>query len=328
MLLDCPLYTTDYGSAYLGDALELLDCLESNSVDLVITSPPFALQREKSYGNVEQEAYVSWLFAFCEKVYRVLAPQGSFVLDLGGAYQSKRPVRSLYNYRILIKLCDDLDFRLAEEFFWYNPSKLPSPIEWVNKRKIRAKDAVNTIWWLSKTDNPKANVSNVLVPYSERMKKLLKNPEKFYQPKERPSGHDIGKAFANNNGGAIPSNLLQIPNTESGSRYIQMCKAANIAAHPARFPQKLPQFFINFLTEPGDTVLDIFAGSNTTGAAAESLRRHWIAFEQNRAYLAASAFRFVDANTSQEQITTLFTQLMTVSQTLALKTLDTQHIFD
>ena len=328
MLLDCPLYTTDYGSAYLGDALELLDCLESNSVDLVITSPPFALQREKSYGNVEQEAYVSWLFAFCEKVYRVLAPQGSFVLDLGGAYQSKRPVRSLYNYRILIKLCDDLDFRLAEEFFWYNPSKLPSPIEWVNKRKIRAKDAVNTIWWLSKTDNPKANVSNVLVPYSERMKKLLKNPEKFYQPKERPSGHDIGKAFANNNGGAIPSNLLQIPNTESSSRYIQLCKAANIAAHPARFPQKLPQFFINFLTEPGDTVLDIFAGSNTTGAAAELLRRHWIAFEQNRSYLAASAFRFVDANTSQEQITTLFTQLMTVSQTLALKSLDTQRIFD
>lgn len=328
MLLDCPLYTTDYGSAYLGDALKLLDCLESNSIDLVITSPPFALQREKIYGNVEQQAYVNWLFTFCEKVYRVLAPRGSFVLDLGGAYQSKRPVRSLYNYRILIKLCDDLDFRLAEEFFWYNPSKLPSPIEWVNKRKIRAKDAVNTIWWLSKTDNPKANVSNVLVPYSERMKKLLKNPEKFYQPKERPSGHNIGKAFANNNGGAIPSNLLQIPNTESGSRYIQMCKAANIAAHPARFPQKLPQFFINFLTDPGDTVLDIFAGSNTTGAAAESLRRHWIAFEQNRAYLAASAFRFVDASTSTEQIATLFEQLMSRSQTLVLKTLDPQRIFD
>jgi len=318
MLLDCPLYTTDYGSAYLGNALELLDCLESNSIDLVITSPPFALQREKSYGNVEQEAYVNWLFTFCEKVYRVLAPRGSFVLDLGGAYQSKRPVRSLYNYRLLIKLCDDLDFRLAEEFFWYNPSKLPSPIEWVNKRKIRAKDAVNTIWWLSKTDNPKANVSNVLVPYSERMKKLLENPGKFYQPKERPSGHDIGKAFANNNGGAIPSNLLQIPNTESGSRYIQLCKAANISAHPARFPQKLPQFFIKFLTEPGDTVLDIFAGSNTTGAAAESLRRHWLAFEQNRSYLAASAFRFVDANTSKEQMTTLFAQLMSISQTLAL----------
>ncbi|MBD1877315.1 site-specific DNA-methyltransferase [Coleofasciculus sp. FACHB-T130] len=310
MNLKKPLYATNYGAAYIGDSLELLDCLESDSIDLVMTSPPFALLREKSYGNVEQEAYINWLFAFCQKVYRVLSPQGSFVIDLGGAYQSKRPVRSLYNYRILIKLCDQLDFRLAEEFFWHNPSKLPSPIEWVNKRKIRAKDSVNTVWWLSKTDYPKANVSNVLVPYSERMKKLHENPEKYYKPKARPSGHDIGSGFATNNGGAIPSNLLQIPNSESNSRYIQLCKAVGIAAHPARFPQKLPRFFINFLTDPGDTVLDIFAGSNTTGAAAEALRRRWIAFEQNPSYLAASAFRFLEDNQSIEAASALFKKLV------------------
>ncbi|MBD2539498.1 site-specific DNA-methyltransferase [Coleofasciculus sp. FACHB-SPT36] len=310
MNLKKPLYATNYGAAYIGDSLELLDCLESDSIDLVMTSPPFALLREKSYGNVEQEAYIDWLFAFCRKVHRVLSPQGSFVIDLGGAYQSKRPVRSLYNYRILIKLCDQLDFRLAEEFFWHNPSKLPSPIEWVNKRKIRAKDSVNTVWWLSKTDYPKANVSNVLVPYSERMKKLHENPEKYYKPKARPSGHDIGSGFATNNGGAIPSNLLQIPNSESNSRYIQLCKAVGIAAHPARFPQKLPRFFINFLTDPGDTVLDIFAGSNTTGAAAEALRRRWIAFEQNPSYLAASAFRFLEDNQSIEAASALFKKLV------------------
>jgi DNA modification methylase len=292
MTLPNPLYTTDYGAAYVGDSLLLLDRLEPDSIDLVLTSPPFALQRKKTYGNVEQEDYVEWLLEFCQKVYRVLSPTGSFVLDLGGAYQSKRPVRSLYNYRILIELCDRLDFRLAEEFFWFNPSKLPSPIEWVNKQKIRAKDAVNTVWWLSKTDRPKANVSNVLVPYSKRMKKLHANPEKYYKPKERPSGHDISKNFAIDNGGAIPSNLLEIPNTESNSSYIQACKSAGVAPHPARFPQKLPMFFIKFLTEPGDKVLDIFAGSNTTGFAAEELARKWIAFEEDPAYLAASAFRF------------------------------------
>jgi DNA modification methylase len=310
MVLEKPLYTTNYGAAYVGDSLELLDNLEPDSIDLVITSPPFALQREKSYGNVEQEAYVDWLFAFCKKVYRVLADHGSFVIDLGGAYQRKRPVRSLHNYRILIKLCDELDFRLAEEFFWYNPSKLPSPIEWVNKRKIRAKDAVNTVWWLSKSDYPKANVANVLVPYSERMKKLHENPEKYYKPKERPSGHDIGSGFATDNGGAIPSNLLQIPNTESNSRYIQRCKSAGISAHPARFPQKLPLFFINFLTDPGDTVLDIFAGSNTTGAAAEAVQRRWISFEENPSYLAASAFRFMDVNENVAEASTLFQKLL------------------
>jgi DNA modification methylase len=122
MNLSNPLYTTDYGAAYVGDSLLLLDRLEPDSIDLVLTSPPFALQRKKTYGNVEQDDYVEWLLEFCKKVYRVLSPTGSFVLDLGGAYQSKRPVRSLYNYRILIELCDRLDFRLAEEFFFRSDS--------------------------------------------------------------------------------------------------------------------------------------------------------------------------------------------------------------
>jgi len=321
MSLPNPLYITGYGKAYVGDSLLLLDQLETDSVDLVLTSPPFALQRKKTYGNVEQENYVDWLFEFCKKVYRVLSPTGSFVLDLGGAYQSKRPIRSLYNYRILIKLCDELEFRLAEEFFWFNPAKLPSPIEWVNKRKIRAKDAVNTVWWLSKTDNPKANVSNVLVPYSERMKKLQANPQKYYTPKERPSGHDISKNFAADNGGAIPSNLLEIPNTESNSSYIQLCKSVSIAPHPARFPYRLPMFFIKFLTEPGDTVLDIFAGSNTTGFVAEELERKWIAFEEELAYLAASAFRFLDKSQNPKDALSLYENLLCKQESIHLTNL-------
>lgn len=318
MILTNPLYTTDYGAAYVGDSLSLLDRLETDSIDLVLTSPPFALQRKKAYGNVEQDDYVDWLFEFCKKVHRVLSPTGSFVLDLGGAYQSKRPVRSLYNYRILIRLCDELEFRLAEEFFWFNPAKLPSPIEWVNKRKIRAKDAVNTVWWLSKTDLPKANVSNVLVPYSERMKKLQSNPEKYYTPKDRPSGHDIGKNFATDNGGAIPSNLLEISNTESNSSYIQICKSVSISPHPARFPQKLPAFFIKFLTEPGDKVLDIFAGSNTTGFVAEKLERKWIAFEEELAYLAASAFRFISKTQNQGDTLALYKNLLLQQESIYL----------
>src|SRR4028118_1144656 len=195
-ILPAPMYATQYGRSYLGDSLHLLNSLASNSVDLVITSPPFALQRQKSYGNEAQDLYVDWLLGFAPEIKRVLKDTGSFVIDLGGAYQKGIPVRSLYNYRVLIRLCDEYGFKLAQEFFWFNPSKLPSPIEWVNKKKIRAKDSVNPVWWLSKTDNPKANVSRVLVPYSDRMKKLHANPEKYYQPKQRPSGHDIGTGFA------------------------------------------------------------------------------------------------------------------------------------
>ena len=287
-----PLYKTYYGAAYLGDALMLLRKIPSDSIDLVITSPPFALQRQKEYGNVDQEEYVDWLLSFASEVMRVVKPTGSFVLDLGGAYRKGRPVRSLYNYRVLIRMCDEFGWNLAEEFFWFNPSKLPSPIEWVNKRKIRAKDAVNTVWWFSKTDFPKADVRNVLTPYSSRMQLLLQNSERYYSPKKRPSGHDISGRFAEDKGGAIPPNLLQIPNTESNSQYLRCCKIVGVGGHPARFPEKIPEFFIKFLTDPGDVVLDIFAGSNTTGAVSESLCRKWLAFELERSYLAASAFRF------------------------------------
>ena len=291
---DKQVYRTNRGLQLCGDSLELLDHLPDRSVDLIMTSPPFALLRKKAYGNKDQDQYVEWLGRFGEVAYRVLKDSGSFVLDLGGAYQRGKPVRSLYNYRVLLDFCDRLGYELAEEFFWFNPAKLPSPIEWVNKRKIRAKDAVNTIWWFSRSAEPKADVTRVLVPYSDRMKMLLKNPEKFYRPKARPSGHDIAKTFGKNNGGAIPSNLLQIPNTESNSAYLRLCKMLGRDRHPARFPSALPRFFIQFLTDPDDVVLDIFSGSNTTGQVAEKLSRRWISMELNREYAVLSAVRFMD----------------------------------
>ena len=298
MMMDFPrdtrVYTTRRGLQLCGDSAELLACLPDQSVDLVLTSPPFALLRKKTYGNEEQDQYVEWLGRFGAAAYRVLKESGSFVLDLGGAYQRGKPVRSLYNYRVLLDFCDRLGYELAEEFFWFNPAKLPSPIEWVNKRKIRAKDAVNTVWWFSRCAEPKADVTRVLAPYSERMKTLLKDPERFYRPKERSSGHDIAKAFGKENGGAIPSNLLQIPNTESNSAYLRLCKMLGRDSHPARFPSALPQFFIKFLTDPGDIVLDIFSGSNTTGQAAEQLSRRWLSMELDREYAALSAVRFMN----------------------------------
>jgi len=293
-------YQTRFGRAVLTRAEDYLPQMPENSVDLVITSPPFALLRQKAYGNVDQAEYVDWLVSFGPLVHRVLKETGSFVLDLGGAYQRGVPCRSLYNFRVLLRLCDEHRFCLAEEFFWHNPAKLPSPIEWVNKRKIRAKDSVNTVWWLSKSENPKANISNVLAPYSDRMKKLIEDPDAFYTPKGRPSGHDISKCFGKDNGGAIPSNLLQYPNTESNSIHIRLCKANGVPPHPARFPLALPEFFIRFLTDSGDSVLDIFAGSNTTGEAAEKLGRHWIALECDREYLIGSAFRFMQDWTDGE----------------------------
>jgi hypothetical protein len=261
---------------------------------LIITSPPFALLRQKAYGNEDQTTYVDWLLEFGRRALTVLKPTGSFVLDLGGSYQRGVPVRSLYQYRVLLRFCDELGYYLAEEFFWHNPAKLPSPTEWVNKRKIRVKDTVNTVWWFSKTEWPSSDVKAVLVEYSDRMKKLIRNGDKYYRPKERPSGHAISASFDADNGGAIPPNLLSIPNTESNSRYLRHCKAMGISGHPACFPAKLPEFFIRFLTKPGDVVLDIFSGSNTTGEVADRLGRRWISCDLHHDYVASSVFRFVD----------------------------------
>lgn len=287
-------YRTDLGLQVCGDSRELLKAMPAESVDLVVTSPPFALLRQKTYGNEDQGEYVVWLKQFGEAVFRVLKETGSFVLDLGGAYQKGRPVRSLYNFRVLIEFCDRLGYRLAEEFFWHNPAKLPSPIEWVNKRKLRVKDSVNTVWWFAKSDNPKADVTKVLVPYSDRMKALLNNPKTFYKPKGRPSGHTIAEAFGRGAAGAIPSNLLCIPNTDSNSHYLRTCKSLVLSAHPARFPPDLPRFFIKFLTDPEDLVLDIFSGSNTTGYVAEHLGRRWLSMELDRNYAGQSGIRFME----------------------------------
>ncbi|MCI0492157.1 MAG: site-specific DNA-methyltransferase, partial [Planctomycetes bacterium] len=155
-------YTTEFGRAYVGDSRQLLAQLPDESVNLVVTSPPFALLRQKEYGNEHQKDYNSWLLGFAEIVHRKLRADGSFVLDLGGAYKRGSPTRSLYNFRVLIRLCDEIGFVLCEDFYWHNPSKLPSPIEWVNKRKLRVKDSVNTIWWLGKTPWVKADASRVL----------------------------------------------------------------------------------------------------------------------------------------------------------------------
>lgn len=295
-------YSTNLGHAYIGDALNLIPILDDNSVNLAFTSPPFALLRKKEYGNTQQQDYVEWLAEFGRLIKSKLTEDGSLVVDLGGAYEKGYPIRSLYNYRVLIHFCDILGYNLAEEFFWNNPAKLPSPIEWVNKRKIRAKDSVNTVWWFSKSQFPKADIKKVLAPYSDRMKKLIENPEKFYTPKKRPSGHNIGLSFGIDNGGSIPSNLLSFSNSESNSKYMSNCKSLGIKTHPARFPKKLPEFFINYLTDENDLVVDFFAGSNTTGEVCQDLNRRWVSFEIKSEYVAASAFRFTNGHTNIKSI--------------------------
>lgn len=278
-----------HGKIIHGDSLAVLPTFDDKSINLIVTSPPFALLRKKDYGNADADQYLDWFRPFAAEFHRVLADNGSLVIDIGGAWNKGSPTRSLYHFKLLIMLCEEFGFHLAQEIFWWNPSKLPTPAEWVTVRRIRVKDAVNTVWWLSKTPWPKASNRRVLQPYSPSMKKLLKQG---YKAKKRPSGHHISDQFHTDNGAAIPPNLIAIANTESNSAYLRFCRDRGLKPHPARFPAELPEYFVRMLTDIGDLVVDPFGGSCVTGEVCERLARRWTCVEQSHEYCQAALGRF------------------------------------
>lgn len=297
-----PYYKTPFGSAYLADAREVLRALPSDSINLAITSPPYALHFKKKYGNVNKEDYVEWFLTFASEIFRVLRPDGSFVLNIGGSYNKGEPTRSIYHFKLMLALVERIGFSLAQEMFWYNPAKMPMPAQWVTVERIRVKDSVEYVWWFSKTSRPKANNRAVLRPYSADMIRLNK---RGVRATTRPSGHNITSSFDGiGAGGSIPPNffeeddattpddLMRFGNNAANDTYTLRCKERGLTIHPARFPATLPSFFVKFLTQENDLVIDPFAGSNTTGAVAEKLQRRWIAMDTFPEYLDASVFRF------------------------------------
>lgn len=283
-------HSTECGRMFLGDSLALFrNEIPDGSIDLIMTSPPFGLVRKKDYGNADAHEYLEWFKPFAAAFHRALKAQGSLVIDIGGSWIPGQPTRSLYHYELLLMLCREFGFHLAQEFFWWNPARLPTPAEWVTVRRIRVKDAIDCIWWLSPTPWPKASNRRVLQPYSDSMKVLL---EKGYTPRLRPSGHDISDKFGTNNGAAIPPNLIALAHTESNSTYIRYCVEQSLKPHPARFPVEIPEFFIRMLTDEDDLVVDPFGGSCATGEAAERTLRQWICCDMVEAYLKGALGRF------------------------------------
>jgi hypothetical protein len=289
-------YSTPYGAMYRS---RIEDFLESDlgqalrgEVQMIFTSPPFPLNRKKRYGNLVGDEYLEWLGSLAAPLGDLLTENGSIVVELGNAWEPGEPVMSTLALQALLKLLEAGEFRLCQQFVVHNPARLPSPAQWVNVERIRAKDAYTNLWWMSRTTRPKADNRKVLTGYSEAMQRLLKRQS--YNAGGRPSEHHIGQtSFLSDNGGAIPSNVLQISNTVSTDDYRRYCKEQGIKLHPARMPPDLAEFFIRFLTDEGDLVFDPFGGSNTTGAAAEPLKRQWLATEPQEDYIAGSRGRFL-----------------------------------
>jgi site-specific DNA-methyltransferase (cytosine-N4-specific) len=302
-----PVYKTDLGAAYCGDSAELLASKSmedlQGAVQLVFTSPPFPLNTKKEYGNLQGEAYLQWFEGYAPLLSNLTTANGSIVIEIGNAWEPGHPVMSTLVMKAFLRFLEKGNLKLCQEFIWYNPARLPSPIQWVNVERIRVKDAFTRFWWMSKSERPKADNRRVLREYSGDMKKLLETGK--YNAGPRPSEHVIGeKSFATNNGGSIPPNvlgaeelqtvgsLLKGTNTHSADKYQAYCRDTGTKQHPAKMPPELPEFFIKFLTDENDMVVDPFAGSNTTGSVAERLRRRWLSCEADPVYAASSEYRF------------------------------------
>jgi DNA modification methylase len=294
-----PFFETSKGLVLHEDSLEVLKKIPDSSVNLVFTSPPYALHFKKAYGNESQGDYLEWFLNFAREINRVLTDDGSFVLNIGGTWQKGQPTRSIYHYKLVVAMVEDVGFHLAQECFWYNPAKMPVPAEWVTVRRIRIKDAVEYVWWFSKTPWPKANNKKVLRPYSKDMLRLA---QRGVKTTVRPSGHNITESWDKlHSGGSIapnviddeiPTEMLKMGNNASNDGYTKKCKEAGIKIHPARFPAQLPEFFVKLLTDEGDVVVDPFGGSMTTGSVCEALNRRWLGIDNVQEYLDGAKFRF------------------------------------
>jgi hypothetical protein len=296
-----PYFETRLGRLHVGHVEEMLSGELGRTllgkVQLLFTSPPFPLNHKKEYGNRTGDDYVQWLRAFAPVFAKLLKPDGSIVIEMGNAWEPKRPVQSLLSLKALLAFAEhpDAGLRLCQEFVCHNRARLPSPAQWVTVNRLRVKDSYTHVWWLATSDKPKSDNRNVLKEYSTSMKTLLER--KKYNAGPRPSGHNIGKtSFFTDHGGAIPSNLIEFSNTQSSDTYLKRCKEVDEKPHPARMPMKIPEFFINFLTNKNDLVFDPFAGSNVTGYIAEKLGRRWVSVEAQENYARQSTWRFQTPN--------------------------------
>lgn len=288
-------YRTRKGTYYLGSFEEFLCSEEARQlrgrVQLIFTSPPFALNKKKRYGNRQGQVYIDWLARMAPHFSALLSPTGSIVIELGNAWAKGQPEMDPLSLEALLGFLRAGKFHLCQQFIGYNRAKLPTPAEWVTIRRVRVKDAFTHIWWMAPTPTPYANNRNVLKDYSPEMERLLRT--KKYNAGRRPSEHVISEtSFLTRNPGAIPPNVIEYVNTRPWDDYTKYCERHRITKHPARMPREIPKFFIEFLTRRGQLVLDPFGGSNVTGAVAEALGRRWVSIDPVRQYASGSRGRF------------------------------------
>ncbi len=250
----------------LGDCSEELKYLEDNSIDLIVTSPPYADARKKTYGGIHPNKYVEWFLPISEQLLRVLKPSGTFILNIKERVVNGE--RHTYVLELIMKMREQ-GWLWTEEFIWHKKNSYPG--KWPN----RFRDSWERLLQFNKEKRFKMFQEAVMVPmgsWAETRLRKLNERDKIRDESRVNSG--FGKNISNWLGRemAYPTNVLHMA-TE--------CRNKN---HSATFPESLPEWFIKLFTEEGDWVLDPFAGSGTTLRVAQRMRRNSIGIEINEEY--------------------------------------------
>ncbi len=277
-------YIDNFLNKYVcGDCLDILKQIPSNSIDLIMTSPPYADQI-KNYGDVvkkiKPEDYVAWFVPRAKEFYRVLKDNGSFVLNIND--KTDGSFQNIFVFKLVVVLCEEIGFNLVRDYIWYNPATPPNVFSRGNMG--RTKKSHEYCFWFSKSESWTFNMDPIRKPYSKSMMNIIegKETERGERNKNtRPSRHNFDLSHPwENKGGSDPGSVIVVSNTASNGQLQRLCKDLNIK-HPARYPEKLAEFFILSGTNEGDIVLDPFAGSGTTGVAAVKHHRNYICIDIN-----------------------------------------------
>lgn len=263
---------------YLGDSKEILKTLKNDSVDLIVTSPPYADQRKNTYGGISPDKYVEWFLPISEQLLRVLKPTGTFILNIKEKAQNGE--RSTYVLELILAMRKQ-GWLWTEEFIWHKKNSYPG--KWPN----RFRDAWERLLQFNKNKKFNMYQEAVMVPMGDWAKSRLKNLSETDKIRDVSKvGSGFGKNISHWTGRemAYPTNVLHLA-TE--------CNNKN---HSAAFPMSLPEWFIKLFTQEGDTVLDPFMGSGTTNVVADRMGRHSIGIELNPEYYYMVRKFFDDKN--------------------------------
>ena len=285
------------GQFICGECFEEMKKMPDKSINFIFTSPPYADQI-KDYGKtgvmIKPDKFCEWFLPRAQEMFRILKDDGSFVLNINDKLDGK--FQSIFVFKLVVMLVEQVGFHLVRDYVWYNPATPPNVFS--RGTMGRTKKSHEYCFWFSKSDEWTFNMDPIRKPYSERMQELFEaGPQGNREDNTRPSRHnfDLSRQWKDN-GGADPGSVISISNTSSNDMLHKLCKQFGVK-HPARFPEKLVEFFLLAGTNEGDVVLDPFGGSGTTAVVAQRLNRDFKYIEINPDFCdIAQKWHYVEFN--------------------------------